>query len=123
MKLKKSDIIIFAIIVILGVTFFIWLQTKKTDGSRVLVTIDGEEYGIYDLNKDEAITIEQANGKKNTFVIKDGYVKMTEASCPDQLCIHQKKIHYNDEMIVCLPNYMVLEVIDGEDRNIDSVVN
>ena len=48
---------------------------------------------------------------------------MLEASCPDQLCVHQSKIHYNDEMIVCLPNYVIIQVVDGEEKTMDSITN
>ena len=39
---------------------------------------------------------------------------MTEADCPDHLCMKQKKISKKGGTIVCLPNRVVLEIIDGK---------
>ena len=46
---------------------------------------------------------------------------MTEADCPDQLCVHQRAISKQKQTIVCLPNRVVVEVIGGEDAGLDSI--
>ncbi|MBP1754602.1 MAG: putative rane protein, partial [Firmicutes bacterium] len=51
------------------------------------------------------------------------YVDMLEASCPDEICVKHKKIHYSNETIVCLPNKVVLEVMDTEDSGVDAISN
>lgn len=123
MKLKKSDIIMLVIILVVGIGCYVFLQNKKTDGGKVQVLVNGEEYAVLDLNEDTTLTIEQENGSTNTVIVEDGYARMVEASCPDQVCVHQSHIHYKNEMIICLPNYLILQVIEGEDASVDSVVN
>ena len=46
---------------------------------------------------------------------------LTEADCPDKLCVHQKAISKNHEMIVCLPNKVVVEVTGSEENGFDSI--
>lgn len=89
----------------------------------MLVTVDGKEYKTFSLKEDTVYTIKQEDGQWNTFEIKDGYVKMLEASCPDKLCVKFKKIHYDDESITCLPNRVVIRIIGGEDNDIDAIAN
>ena len=58
----------------------------------------------------------------NLLIIEDGYAYIKEASCPDGLCVHQGKINKSGEMIVCLPNEVVVTVEGPEDSGVDSVV-
>ena len=54
--------------------------------------------------------------------IKDGYVTMTEADCPDHLCMKQKRISKTGGTIVCLPNRVVLEIVSRESSEGPDVV-
>lgn len=108
----------FLCLIILG-----FMNITKKDGSKVAVTVNGRVYETLSLSKDGTYTIKGANGSYNTFVIKNGYAKMLSASCPDKLCVKEKRIHYNHDTIVCLPNKVVLEVIGGKEDNIDMIAN
>ena len=50
----------------------------------------------------------------------NGEVKMTEADCPDHLCMKQKAVDSTGGTIVCLPNKVVIEGEKGESLNEDS---
>ena len=52
-----------------------------------------------------------------------GKAKMTDADCPDQLCVHQKAASKNHESIICLPNKVVVEVDGSEESEFDAVAN
>ena len=51
-------------------------------------------------------------GGTNTCVIANGIVSMTEADCPDLICVHTKSIDARGGTIVCMPNRVVLEIVD-----------
>ena len=68
--------------------------------------------------------------------VKNGEVKMTEADCPDHLCMKQKAVDNTGGTIVCLPNKVVIEgekglfiampsrkASDGEYRDIAHPIN
>jgi hypothetical protein len=57
----------------------------------------------------------------NVLVIEDGKADMTDADCPDRLCVHQRAISRNNETIVCLPNKVVVQVTGGEESEFDSI--
>nr|WP_295282755.1 NusG domain II-containing protein [uncultured Blautia sp.] len=76
----------------------------------IRITVNGEEYGTYSLAKDQVIKINDTN----VCEIKNGEVKMTEADCPDHLCMKQKAVDNTGGTIVCLPNKVVIE---GEKGN------
>lgn len=121
--LKKNDLILMIVIVALGVGAILAIHFTKESGSKVRVTLKQEELKTFKLKENTIYTVEGENGAWNTFEIKDGYVDMIDASCPDKLCVAQKSIHYNHETIVCLPNQVVLEIVGGEENAVDSVVN
>lgn len=106
--MRKNDIILMIVIVlfasVLGGFFFF----QKESGHRVRVTVGGEEYGIYSLEKDQVIDVYG----KNQVQIKDGKVSMIEADCPDQLCVNMIPIEQTYEMIVCLPNQVIVEIFE-----------
>ena len=49
---------------------------------------------------------------KCILVISDGKADMESADCPNQICVHHSAISHIGETIVCLPNRVVIEVIE-----------
>lgn len=83
------------------------------------MTVGGNVYGEYRLDKDQTIEIRGTN----LLEIRDGKADMTDADCPDKLCVEQKAISKNGESIVCLPNQVVVTVTTGEQTENDAVAN
>ena len=67
-----------------------------------------------DLSGKENIQRIEIPGKvgKCILVIHDGNADMESADCPNQICVHHSAISHTGETIVCLPNKVVIEVID-----------
>ena len=86
---------------------------------RLEIVVGNSTYGIYDLAEDRTIDI----GEGNRCEIKDGVVRMTEADCPDQVCVHTVAIDASGGSIVCLPNHVVLRIVDADtaDKEVDTV--
>lgn len=120
--MKKNDFYLLGGIVLLIALGFLLIQIFNSEGSKVIITIDGIEHKTFNLNEDTSYEILH-NGNRNVMEIKDGYVSMIEASCPDKLCVKHRKIHNNNESITCLPNRVVLRVIGGQDSNLDAIAN
>lgn len=81
---------------------------KNTEGV-LEITVDGEVYGRYPLNQEQEINVVTAYGK-NTVVIEDDTAYVTEADCPDKICVEMQKISHDGEMICCLPHRLILTV-------------
>ncbi len=121
--IKKNDIILIGVILFLGLAVIAFMNFTKEEGSKVVIRVDGEVYDTLYLTEDTSYTVKLEDGTYNTFEIKDGYVDMLDASCPDKLCVNQKHIHYNNETIVCRPNKVILEVISSEISDVDAISN
>lgn len=121
--MKKNDLILIGALILIGVTVILVMNLFKTVGSSLVVTNDGKVINTLDLKKDTTFTVELENGQWNVFEIKDGYVDMIDASCPDKLCVEHRNIHYNRETIVCLPNKVILTIENAKESEVDAVAN
>ena len=121
--MKRNDFILIAVILVVAIAAIIGMrlwQKNNTRGSAVaVVTIDGEEYGTYSLDEDITQRIDFPDGSYNVLVISGGYADVSEASCPDQICVKHNHIKFSGESIVCLPNKLVVDINGGEDNGID----
>jgi hypothetical protein len=117
--MKKRDFILIGgilavILIVTGIILF-----SKEDGDYVVVKVDGKEVARYSLSEDrENIPL---NGGTNILCIKDGKAYLTDADCPDHLCVNQGKIDQSGETITCLPNRLTVTVYssDGDDVEVE----
>ena len=112
--IKKADIVLFCILVALGIFLTVISLAGGSKGAQVVVSVDGEVYGTYPLNRDRTITIDR-EGYHNIVLIEDGHVEMKESSCSNQICVNQGQISKVSIPIVCLPNRVVIQIVDGEE--------
>ena len=75
------------------------------------ISVDGTVVETLELHKDQEYTVKNDQGGVNVFVIRDGKAWVTEASCPDKICMDQGQVSQEGEMIVCLPNRMTARVM------------
>ena len=108
--MKKRDILLAGGIVLVALVMLLAMHvTGETKGDQVQITVNGEIYGTYPLEKDQ--TIEVTEGEfHNVIRIEDGQAYMEEADCPDGYCKRQGTISRVNETIVCLPHKLVAEV-------------
>ncbi len=100
-------ILLFATIATIG--FVYW---NKANSTKVLITIDGQRYGKYSLNKNQIINISN-NGDVNVVEIKDQQVSVISANCDNQVCVNTYPISKDfPSLIVCLPHGVIIELID-----------
>ena len=117
-KKLRSDIILIAVVLVIGLSAllvsFLLRKDGSTVGSTVVVSVDGRKVAEYSLHVDGTYYL---NGGTNVLVIEDGYAYMKEANCPGfQDCVEKGKISYVGQSITCLPNKLIVEITgDGEE--------
>lgn len=108
--IKKADIALFFIILIFGIIISFVSLFGNSEGDEVKVAVDGQLFGIYDINTDQTIEVKQDN-HINHITIKDGMVSMSYSDCANQVCVHSGAISMTKDSIVCLPNKVMIEII------------
>ena len=108
-KSRKLEIILIAAMLLVGVLMIVVMSFAK-GGTKVVVSVDGEEYGVYSLHKNWEIEIKSEEGI-NILKIENGQANMISATCPDKICVNMFPI--SEEVpgaIVCLPNEVIVEL-------------
>lgn len=116
----KNDIILTASILIVAVLVFFIIGLITKNGNYVEVKKNGEIIGKYSLAENQTVEIKDENGY-NLLIIEDGKAFISEASCPDKLCVNQGKVSTNGKALVCLPNKTVITVYSDDDGEVDFV--
>lgn len=112
--MKKRDYIFIILVLVFCAVVFFLKNINNTTGESVCIYVDSKLYKKLSLNKNTQVNIDD----KNTLIIDDGYAYMKEATCPDKLCIKQGKISNSNNMIVCLPNKVVVKMEKQSDVDI-----
>ena len=121
--IRKADMRLLAGILSVTVVMTVVIQIGiKKPGETAVVTVDGKVVKELPLSRDtNEIEIEGYQGGINRIVVSEGWVYMSYADCPDELCVHTGRIRNTGETIVCLPHRVVIEIKGGEEVY-DSVV-
>lgn len=121
MGMNKRDFIAIAVVIILSAAGFLFLNLGHAQGSEVVISEGGSEYGTYPLSVDKVIEIKSDVGT-NTVVIENDAVYMKHADCPDRYCVKQGRVTDSGDSIICLPHKLVVEVKSQDGENtIDAV--
>lgn len=114
MELKKHKKEVILIVTLLVISFLLLIVNRLifSKPARYLeITVDGNLYETLDLDQDTEILVKGYQGGTNRIVIQNGKVHVSDASCPDKICIHQGTIEQTGESIVCLPNRMIAQIM------------
>lgn len=108
MKISRIDIAIIAVVLLFS--FIGYASAVRTSSSKnVVIEVGGSIFGEY--GTDTAQTVEVGG---NAVEITADYVKMVHADCPDRLCVRQGKISKGGQVIVCLPNKIIVRIQNAE---------
>ena len=106
-KKSRNDKILIVSIVICAILFGIFLGINgMTEGTTVVVTVDGIEYGRYSILQEQEVCI----GESNMLLISGQAADMRLANCPDQVCVKHDPVSKIGETIICLPNRVVITI-------------
>lgn len=115
--MKKRDMILIASILAIALVLLLVVQLTREEGAYVLVRVDGQETSRFSLSENGTYEL---NGGTNILRIENGVAYLTDANCPDQLCVHQGKISMTGQVITCLPNKLTVSVY-GTEESVDLV--
>ena len=109
-KTKIWTIILFSV-VLLGLLGYFALN-ELGGGTIAVITVDGVEYDRIDLSKvTESYDIDIGTQYgHNTVHVEPGRISVTEADCPDGICVAQGAIDKGGVPIVCMPHRLVVKI-------------
>lgn len=114
--IKKWDIVL--VVVLLALSFipegiFVLCGNEGVgQGTYAEITVDGKVYRTVPLSGhsgEDRFTI-QGDGGYNMIVVTEDRIGITEADCPDKICVHEGFVSRPGESVICLPHKLMIEV-------------
>lgn len=123
--LTKGDKYLMAFIVIISLISLIYVKKSAFNYNEkyISIQVDGEEIKKIIFDKKligKTIPIKTEYGY-NLIEIGDEKVRVIEADCPDKLDVKQGYISKAGEVIVCLPNRLVIEIKGANEKDVDYI--
>lgn len=120
-KIKKDIILLMGILFTAVMLWLIPVLLNTNSPALVRILQDGREIGTYSVLEDRTVTIPYEEDSYNLLLINNGQVSVSDADCPDGLCIRQRAIMRNGESIICLPHKLVIQIESKEESELDAV--
>lgn len=92
-----------------------WLALRGAGGTVANIYRDGELIMSIDLalvTQPQTFTLSDESGM-NTITVERGRICVSEADCPDQVCVRAGWLSDSASPIVCLPHRLVIQLGNG----------
>lgn len=125
MKQKSTRlwVLLIGVILVVCLAAMAVIALHRETGGQVIIHQNGELTDTFPLNEDRTLRYETEDGGYNIVTIENGTVSVTEASCPDQVCVRHGPTDQTADPIVCLPNSLVVEVVSPDSQQLDGVTS
>lgn len=95
------------------------IYVMRPSGNKLVEVVqDGTVIYTFDLStaEDQTITVKSADGtSSNTIKISDGQICISDAECPDKICVKTGILKSESIPIVCLPNKLIIRFCEEEE--------
>ena len=116
--LRKRDIILCIVLIAVGITCWLVMRFVLPAGNTADVYIDGRLVQTIDMTVDDAYEFSTDRGS-NMVVVESEKIRVSDADCPDKVCVNMGWKSRRGETITCLPHKLVIEIQGGGERDID----
>ncbi len=116
--LRKRDIILCIVLIAVGITCWLVMWFVLPAGNTADVYIDGKLVQTIDMTVDDAYEFSTDRGS-NTVAVESGKIRVSDADCPDKVCVDMGWKSRRGETLTCLPHKLVIEIQGGGERDID----
>lgn len=124
-KRRRMDFILIAVVLAAALISAAFVYMTHNKGDMAVINVDGNVISELSLSENTTITVEGYQGGSNVVSIIDGKAYVSEADCPDKICVKTGGISRAGEAIVCLPHRVVVEIKSGNgshNEDFDSIV-
>lgn len=126
--MKKGDkivaLIVICVILISSIGVFSFMKLSQGNHHIAEIKQDGKVIKTIDLDKvteNQELKIPYASVNYNLITIEKGRIRITDADCPDKICVKSGWISQAGETIVCLPHKLIIK-IQGGTKSVDENV-
>lgn len=119
--LTPGDKILIAALLLssLFLSFLLFFNTQA--GKIAIISVNGKEIKRLNLSEEQQLEFTGAQGR---FVVQvqEHAIKMLESTCPGALCCQMGSINKPNQVIVCVPNRVIIRIEGGSaDEHFDLI--
>ena len=122
-KATNSEKLLITLIVLFSIAAILWNWSGDSkngkNGGMVAINYGGKLLEKVGLEKDTIIVLPNGEIK---IEVKDSKVRAAWSDCPNQLCVNTGWIKTAGEIIVCVPNKVLIEIEATDFPALDAVV-
>ncbi len=102
-------LVLFAALAIGSFRFGSFVRAGEETGARLvaIITVNHREVAMVALNKNSGFNVQGALGEI-TLQIEKNSIRVRHSTCPNQVCVRQGAARRSGEMLVCVPNRLVV---------------
>jgi len=116
----KGDIVLIVVLFVLSAGSTAGVRTLFSGGKHVVVEVDGRHEMELSLDRDVTETVRGPIGE-TVVTVEHGKVRIVKSDCPHKYCIRMGAISRSGEVIVCVPNHVVVKVTGGGKDEFDGI--
>ena len=110
----KGDMVLVAVLFLLSGMSVAGLRTLFSGGRHVVVEVDGRH--TLELSLDRNVTeIVRGPAGETAIAVQDGEVSIVRSACPHKYCVRMGKVSRRGEVLICVPNRVVVKITGGGD--------
>ncbi len=118
--MKFGDYFIIGIILIVIILFLKVFKFVQDSGHLCTISVDNKKIYQLSLSENKEISVLGPIGETKVKV-ENGSIRITEAPCEQKICQKMGKISHSGEIIVCIPNKIIIHVKSGYEQNLDGI--
>ncbi|PID58323.1 hypothetical protein CSB45_04450 [candidate division KSB3 bacterium] len=118
--LTTGDKIVIAVLLSISLAGFPLLSRVGKTGNTVQIEVNGTHSALLSLAENQTLAVPGPLGE-TLLTIHDGHVHVTESPCRNKICIHSGRISRSGEIIACVPNKVVIQILGDKTADYDAV--
>ena len=118
--ITPGDKILVALILIIGIGSLFAISRLRQPGEHVVVEVNNQEVQRLDLDRTQEIVVTGPIGETR-IKIEHGTAQVLSSDCPEKICVLTREIRHAGEMIVCVPNKVVVKIIGKAENQFDVI--
>lgn len=115
--IKPSEAVVIGAVLLAAVAA-VFIMNRQSGAPQTAVITCGDIRRELSLGEDGTFRFDGINAE---FEVKDGKIRVINASCPDKICEKTGFIGSAGQTIICVPNRITVTVV-GSDGSVDVVV-
>jgi len=112
----RGDIVLVVVLLLLSAAGFAGVNRFGFSGKHVVVEVDGVKVLELSLEQEAREVVTGPVGE-TVVVIENGSVRVEKSDCPNHYCERMGPISRRGELVVCVPNRVVVSIRGGSESN------